>query len=106
MAGDVSNFFWMSAGSAIVLFVIAAYCVTVSINLIRILIGLELFTKAVTLLLVVAGFATGRVALSQALVITLIVVEIVVIAVAAGVVVGAYQHTNSLDVRDLRNLKG
>ena len=75
-------------------------------NLVRILIGLELLTKAVTLLIVVAGVATGRVSLSQSLVITLIVVEVVVIAVAAGVVIASYQHTGSLETRALEKLKG
>ncbi len=103
---DAMNMFWMNAGVAALLVVIAAYCVIMGINLIRILIGIEIFAKAVTLLLIAAGYITGQMALGQALVITLIVVEVVVIAVAAGVVIGAYQHTGTLDVRDLRNLKG
>lgn len=82
------------------------YCLLMSRNLVRILIGLELLTKAVTLLIVVAGVATGRVSLSQSLVITLIVVEVVVIAVAAGVVIASYQHTGSLETRALEKLKG
>jgi len=103
---QASTLFWAGGLAVILLFGIAAYCVLVSRNLIRILIGLELFTKAVTLLLIVAGVAAGKIALGQSLVITLIVIEVVVIAVAAGVVIGSYQHTHALDARGLRRLQG
>ena len=51
----------------IMLFIAGLYCILVTRNLMRVLIGLELLTKAVTLLLIVAGYAVGRVALVQAL---------------------------------------
>jgi len=86
--------------------VAAAYCLLVSRNLIRILIALELLTKAVTLLLAIGGYYSGQVALAQSFIITLIVIEVVVIAVAAGIVIGAYRHNGNLDVRSLQNLKG
>ena len=90
----------------ILLALTALYCILFSHNLIRILIGLELLTKAVTLLIALAGYITGHMALAQTMIITLIVIEVVVIAVAAGIVIGAQRHNQSLDVRDLRNLKG
>lgn len=90
----------------IMLFIAGLYCVLVTQNLMRVLIGLELLMKAVTLLLIVAGYATGRVALAQALVITLIVIEVVVIAVMAGVILSIYRHTGSLDASSLKSLKG
>ena len=58
----------------VLLFVIGIYCVLLTYNLIRALIGLEILVKAVTLLLVVAGYVSGREALAQSLVITLIVI--------------------------------
>ena len=90
----------------ILLSVAALYCIMFSRNLIRMLIGLELLIKAVTLLIALAGYLTGRMALAQTFIITLIVIEVVVIAVAAGIVIGAHRHNQSLDVRMLRNLKG
>ena len=90
----------------IILFIIGLYCVLVTRNLMRVLIGLELLTKAVTLLLIVAGYATGREALAQAIVITLIVIEVVVIAVMAGVILSIYRHTGSLDASNIKSLKG
>jgi NADH:ubiquinone oxidoreductase subunit K len=94
------------ASAAGALFVAGLYCMVFSRNLLRILIGTELLMKSVTLLLVLAGAVTGRVALAEALVITLIVLEVVVVAVAAGIVVGVYRHHGSVRVRLLTALKG
>jgi NADH:ubiquinone oxidoreductase subunit K len=67
---------------------------------------LELLTKAVTLLLIVAGYAVGKTALAQTIVITLIMIEVVVIAVMAGVILSIYRHTGSLDASSVKSLKG
>ena len=90
----------------IMLFIAGLYCILVTRNLMRVLIGIELLMKAVTLLLIVAGYTAGRTALSQAIVITLIVIEVVVMAVMAGVILSIYRHTGSLDAGNLKNLKG
>jgi NADH:ubiquinone oxidoreductase subunit K len=94
------------ASAAGMLFVAGLYCIVFSRNLLRILIGSELLTKSVTLLLCLAGAVTGRMALAEALVITLIVLEVVAVAVAVGIVVGVYRHHGSARVRLLTDLKG
>jgi NADH-quinone oxidoreductase subunit K len=106
MNADMSTFFSISVVFAVLMVFTALYCILVSRNLIRILIGLELMTKAVTLLLAVGGYVSGRMALAQSFIITLIVIEVVVIAVAAGIVIGSYKHNNDLDAGKLNNLKG
>jgi multisubunit Na+/H+ antiporter MnhC subunit len=106
MSGNTAQLIRVMAIFLPLLFLTGFYCVIVTRNLIRTLIGLEILTKGVTLLLVVAGYLTGRTAFSQACVITMIVLEAVVLAVAAGIIVNAFQHTDSLDTRDLENLKG
>ena len=90
----------------IMLFIAGLYCILVTRNLMRVLIGLELLTKGVTLLIILGGYMTGRVALAQSLVITLIVIEVVVIAVMAGVILSIYRHTGSLDASNVKSLKG
>ncbi|MDD5520700.1 MAG: NADH-quinone oxidoreductase subunit K [Kiritimatiellae bacterium] len=102
----MSTFFSISVIFAVLMVFTALYCILTSRNLIRILIGLELMTKAVTLLLAVGGYVSGRMALAQSFIITLIVIEVVIIAVAAGIVIGTYRHTNDLDARKLNSLKG
>lgn len=106
MSAEISGQLF-GAGMGIALLLIpAVYCILISRNLIRILIAVELLMKAVTLLLIVAGAVTGSMGLAQAFVITLIVVEVVIIAVAAGIVIGTFKRTDSLDVRELQSMKG
>ncbi len=106
MNADMGAFFSVNVLFVALLAAAAIYCILATRNLIRILIGLELLTKAVTLLLAVAGYVTGRMAVAQTFIITMIVIEVVVIAVAAGVVIGVHRHNNDLDVGKLRNLRG
>jgi multisubunit Na+/H+ antiporter MnhC subunit len=89
-----------------VLVVTGIYCVMVTRNLIRTIIGLEILTKAVTLLIILAGYATDHRAEAQAFAITLIVIEVVVMVAAAGIIINVFKQTNSLDSRNLRSLKG
>jgi len=93
--------------AAIVLVAITGlYYLLVTTNLIRAVIGLELITKAVTLSLVLGGRLTGNVGLGQALAITVIVVEVVIMVVAVGLILLVHRHTNRVDTRELRNIKG
>lgn len=102
----MSAMLWQYLIFIILLFTIGIYCVIATYNLIRLLIGLELMIKSVTLLLIVAGSLTGHPYLTQSMVITLIVIEVVVMVVATGVVLNVYRHTKTLDTRTLRKLKG
>jgi len=90
----------------IMLFACGAYCLVATRSMIRAIIGIELLIKAVTLLIIASGSFTGREALAQSLVITIIVIEVVVAATAAGIALWVFRRTDSLDVRGLRNLKG
>ena len=86
--------------------IVGLYCLIVTRDMLRILLALEIVTKAITLLLIVGGAVSGQMALAQTLVLTLIVIEVVVIVVGAGIVIAVFKHTGTLDVRRLRNLKG
>ena len=106
MSGDLAGVFWAFCVFIIMLFVVGLYCLLVTRNLVKALIGLEILTKAVTLLFVIVGYITHHEALAQAFVITMIVIEVVVIVVAGGVILSVYRHDESLDARNLRKLKG
>ena len=94
-------------GIGVVLTVIAGlYLMLVTRNLIRSLIGLEVMTKGITLLIIVAGRATGQEALAQSLAITQIVIEVAVLVVAVGLVLNVFKHTKSIEASQLRNVKG
>jgi NADH-quinone oxidoreductase subunit K len=104
MNSDIFGLFWSFGPFIIVLFIIGLYCILVSYNLIRVLVGIEVLMKAVTLLVIVAGSVTGHTALAQAIVITLIVIEVVVVTIAAGIIIGIWRYHNTLDTRNIRNI--
>ena len=92
--------------AAILLFAIGVYSLFVTRNLMRILISIEILTKGVTLLMIGAGYLTGKIAEVQAYVITIIIIEVVLLAIAAGIVLGVYRVNKTLDTKKLNNLKG
>ena len=87
--------------AALLIAITAIYCLLRSRNLIRIIIAVEILMKAVTLLLVFAGYLANNVALTQAFVITMIVIEAVVAVVAVGLIINLQNKNNSLDARHL-----
>jgi NADH:ubiquinone oxidoreductase subunit K len=90
----------------IMLILIGLYYILVTRNLIRILLGLEIISKAVILAIIVVGYVTNNLALAQSLAIIIIIVEVFVVAVAAGVIIRIHKHTGSVDARNIKNLKG
>jgi multisubunit Na+/H+ antiporter MnhC subunit len=103
MIPDAIQLFWPYCIAIILLGVIGLYCVLATFNLVRALIGVELLLKAVSLLIIVVGRVTGRLALAQSLVITFIVIEVVVMTVALGIVMGIQHQNKSLDVQDIKD---
>jgi len=62
--------------------------------------------KAVSLALIATGLAKKNVLAAQSLVITYIVVEVCMVAVALALIINIYRKTKSLDIRQLAKLKG
>lgn len=98
--------FWTYAIFVILLFITGSYYILVTRNLIRVLIGMEILSKGAILLITAAGSVTGNTGYSQSLSITFIVLEVFVIAIAAGIVLSVYRNTDSLDTENMENLKG
>ncbi|MFA4990128.1 MAG: NADH-quinone oxidoreductase subunit K [Candidatus Omnitrophota bacterium] len=96
----------LSAIFVVLLLAIGIYCILATYNLLRVLIGIEILIKAVTLLIIAAGRQNGNMALAQAMVVSIIVMEVVIMTIAVGVVLGIHLHSNSLDSRNIRKLKG
>ena len=90
----------------VMLIIIGFYYVLLTRNLIRILLGLEIITKAAILAIIVVGYVTNNMAMAQSMVIIIIIIEVFVIAVAAGVIIHIYKQTGSVDVSNIRNLRG
>lgn len=96
----------MYMGFVGLLFFIGLYCLFSSRNLVKLLIGLEIMSKSVVLSFITAGYFRGETFFSQSLVITFIVVEVSLVAVALALVINAYRNTGSLDIQKLARLKG
>ncbi len=87
--------------SVVLIFAIGIYSLLVTHNLMRILISIEILTKAVTLLLIVAGYVSKNMAMAEAYVITVIIIEVVLMAVATGLVLGLFRANGTLDTRKM-----
>ena len=106
ISADATQLFWLFASFTALIFIMGLYCMLMTYNLFRVLIGLEILIKGVTLFIIAAGYLSGHLALAQTLVITVIVIEVVVMVVAAGIVLGFYREYDSLNVRNARKMKG
>ena len=93
-------------GFAAALLTIGLYALLTMRNVIKLFIGIEIVSKAVSLALVGTGFARNRILLAQSLVITFIVVEVSLVATALALIINIYKKTGSLDVRKLTKLRG
>ena len=74
-------------------------------NLIKIIVALQILTKAAVLALVAAGSANGQINLSQSLAITVIVVDTVVAAIGLAIGVQVRKRFGSLDAANLSSLR-
>lgn len=95
--------FYPYASAALVF--IGLYCIVARRNMIRLLIGLEIISKGICLL-IISGSYPDKILLAQALVISVIVIEVCVMAVGLGLVIMAYRQTESIDIRNFSKLKG
>lgn len=82
------------------------YCMIRTYHMLKIIIGIEIAMKAVTMFLILAGHINGHEGLAQAYALTVIVIEVIVAVVFAGVTIGLYKKYGSMDVRNLTKLKG
>ncbi len=75
-------------------------------SLLKILLGLEVLGKAATLTFVLGGFLQDSLDRAQAIVFTVIVIEVIVAALALAMMVNVYRTTGSLSVDKIRGMRG
>lgn len=85
---------------------IGLYALLAMRNIIKLLIAVGIIGKGISLALLASGWAQNSLLTAQSLVITFIVVEVCLVAVALALAINAYRHTKDLDVRKLARLKG
>lgn len=98
--------FWPYMACVAMLAVAGLYYVIATKNLVRALIAVEVMIKSATLLIIIAGKATGNMALAQSLVITLIVVEVVLMVAANGIVLCIFRNDQAIDTSTVSRMKG
>ncbi len=91
---------------SLLLFVIGLLGLLTQRQLIKQIIGLKIMLQGVTLGLIHAGRLSGDLDFAQSMVISALIVESVVIAVALALLVNIYRHYPSGDVDDLNRLRG
>lgn len=106
---------------AIALILVGLYAILVKKNLLKILIGLSIMETGVNLLLVSVGYVSGRSApilsegigpnqavdpIPQALVLTAIVIGVATTAMALSVAMLIYEKYGTLNIEEIRRLRG
>ncbi len=90
----------------VLLFLIGLFCLLTRRNIIKQVIGLKIMLQGVTLSLVHAGQMCGDVRLAETMIISALVVETIVIAIALALIVNVFHHYLSGDVDHLDRLRG
>lgn len=86
------------------LFATGLFCLIARSNLIKMVMGLELLGKGVSLLFVLGGYLSGNTGESQAIVFTLIAIEAVVAGLALAFVILARRVWKTFDIAAITRL--
>ena len=102
---DIPHLDLLNTALALLLFAIGLGCLLTRRAVIKQVIGLRIMVQGVTLSLVHAAQLQGDTPIGEAMVISALVVEAIVIAVALAMIVNVYRHYPSGDIDDLSRLK-
>ena len=75
-------------------------------HMLKIIIGLELAIKAISMFITLGGWLNGNMPVAESFVVSVIVIEVVVATVLSGIAISIYHKYGNMDIRSLRNLKG
>jgi NADH:ubiquinone oxidoreductase subunit K len=87
------------------LFGVGLYGLLAVRNLFQVVIALQLLVKGAVLALVMAGYASGNLALGQSLAVTVIVADTIVAVIGLALAVQIKRHLGTLDVKALSTLR-
>ncbi|MFA5771370.1 MAG: NADH-quinone oxidoreductase subunit K [Thermoplasmata archaeon] len=105
--GLIIDEIWKADTIVVLLLVgIGLYCLLSKGNMIKMIIGIEIMAKGVMLNFVMSGYLQNNTGLAQALVITVIVIDVVIVALALSLIVNAYKHYGTLKINSLTRLRG
>jgi multicomponent Na+:H+ antiporter subunit C len=90
---------------SLVIFLLGLYCVISQRNLIKIVIGIEIMGKAVILNFITAGYYQNNTGASQAIVMTAILIDAIMVAVMLALVVNAFRLNKGILTDRVAGLK-
>ena len=96
----------LNTALTVLLFLIGLFCLLTRRNVIKQVFGLKIMLQGVTLSLLHAGHVCGDVRLAETMVISALVVETIVIAIALALIVNVFRHYPSGDIDLLDRLRG
>jgi len=96
----------LNTSLTVLLFLVGLWCLLTRRNVIKQVIGLKIMLQGTALSLVHAGYTHGDAGFAQTMVISALVVETIVIAVALALIVNVFRHYPSGDVDHLDRLRG
>jgi len=105
IAHEIPHLDLLNTTLALLLFAIGLGCLLTQRSVIKQVIGLRIMVQGVTLSLLHAAQLQGDTRMGEAMVISALVVEAIVIAVALAMIVNVYRHYPSGDIDDLSRLK-
>ncbi len=88
------------------LFTVGFFALAGKRSLVKVLLGIEVLGKAATLTFVLAGYVLDDLGRAQAIVFTVIVIEVIVAALALAMMVNVYRTTGTLSVLAIQRMKG
>lgn len=91
---------------SIVLFILGWVCLISQKNAFKQVIGLKILLQSVTLALILAGKYQNNINLAQTMIISALVVETIVIALALAMIVSIFRDIPDGDIDMLRKLRG
>jgi len=97
---------WLITGTGVLLFCLGLFCLLSQRSVIKQVIGLKIMLQGVTLNLILAACLHGSTVVGEAMVISALVVEAVVIALALALIVNIFRHDPSGDIDRLNRLRG
>lgn len=92
--------------TGLLVFMIGIYLLFAYCNLLRLIVGVEVMAKGITLVLLAAGIVRRDIGFIQSLVVTFIIVETILAAVMLGIVIISHKIHVTLDIRRQSKLKG
>jgi NADH-quinone oxidoreductase subunit K len=102
----MNNQVLLLTGCGLLVMMLGIYMLILYRNLLRLIIGVEIIAKGVTLLFLAAGIHRQDIGFIQSLLVTFIIVETVLAAIMLALAVGAHRIYGSLDIRHLSKLRG